>query len=519
MNKKNKTAVIQLARMGDIIQTIPLLNLLNQYSETILFIDTRFEEVAKSLSCADDIIAIDVRKLTTFANREDISLSAKYELIIKEIECLKAINCDQVINLNYSFLAALIADNIDCRDRAGFYFRTGIRDIYSDPWMSYLITSTSARRYSRINLSDIFKFAGINGFGYQENKKLESSVPQNNDIIRMNEGTAIAFQVGAGNSKRLWPEEYFSSLAKMIVNNLKSDVFLLGNDAEKERASKIESEVNSSRVFNLAGETNIHQLIETLKKCRLLITGDTGTMHLAVHLKVPVLGIFWGSANCFETGPYNEGHYVLQSFESCSPCMEFKECNERKCVRKLRPEVVFAATNNILGGLDNDKIKDVIPDGVSFYKSTLDNYGVTYLPVIESEREHNNYFTESLRRFWFGLLSGCQGGKEENDVSERNIKLKCEHATITDAAKSVSRLINARKNVILSLSNWHQEEFEVNDIDEKIKWFYRFHPLKHALEFFFFNEALIKKANRKEELLMIHEKMESSLNCFGLIHC
>ena len=53
-----------------------------------------------------------------------------------------------------------------------------------------------------------------------------------------------------------------------------------------------------------------------------MIGGDTGTLHLAAALGTRVVGLYMGTASCHETGPYGDGHYVLQAYAPCSPCNE-----------------------------------------------------------------------------------------------------------------------------------------------------------------------------------------------------
>jgi hypothetical protein len=67
-------------------------------------------------------------------------------------------------------------------------------------------------------------------------------------------------------------------------------------------------------------------LPEILRGLDLLLSPDTGVMHLAAHLGTPVLAFFLASARCFETGPYGWGHRVWQADLPCSPCLESAPC-------------------------------------------------------------------------------------------------------------------------------------------------------------------------------------------------
>jgi ADP-heptose:LPS heptosyltransferase len=98
---------------------------------------------------------------------------------------------------------------------------------------------------------------------------------------------------------------------------------------------------------NLAGQTTLAQLIERLRECRLLLTNDTGTMHLAAHLGVPVVAVF-GSTEHLLTGPLGPASRVLRHHAPCSPCF-LRECPlDFRCMTSVTVEEVTAA---VLEGL------------------------------------------------------------------------------------------------------------------------------------------------------------------------
>jgi ADP-heptose:LPS heptosyltransferase len=93
---------------------------------------------------------------------------------------------------------------------------------------------------------------------------------------------------------------------------------------------------------NLAGRTTLAELIERIRECRLVLTNDTGAMHLAAHLGVPVVAIF-GSTEERLTGPLGPSSRVLRHHVPCSPCF-LRECPlDLRCMKAVTVDEVVAA--------------------------------------------------------------------------------------------------------------------------------------------------------------------------------
>jgi hypothetical protein len=97
-------------------------------------------------------------------------------------------------------------------------------------------------------------------------------------------------------------------------------------------------------MIDLIGKTDFKTLGGILKKCRKLITGDTGTMHMASSVGTPVIALFYGTAFPWETGPYGTGHLVLYADEKCAPCFHPEDCiSGHSCREAITPEHVCKA--------------------------------------------------------------------------------------------------------------------------------------------------------------------------------
>jgi ADP-heptose:LPS heptosyltransferase len=100
-------------------------------------------------------------------------------------------------------------------------------------------------------------------------------------------------------------------------------------------------------VENLAGKTSLQELMTGLTECHVLLTNDTGTMHLADFLGVPLVGIF-GSTEPQLTGPRGPRSRVLRQQVECSPCY-LRECPiDFRCMKAITPEAAVSALLSLL---------------------------------------------------------------------------------------------------------------------------------------------------------------------------
>ncbi|MEY2544115.1 MAG: heptosyltransferase [Verrucomicrobiota bacterium] len=143
-----------------------------------------------------------------------------------------------------------------------------------------------------------------------------------------------------GPAKR-WLPERFAEAAAAISAQSKTKWILFGTEKDKAIGETIATALGDN-CSNRIGQTTLDELIEELRGCRALLTNDTGTMHLAALLGVPVVAIF-GSTEPALTGPLGNGHTILRHHVECSPCF-LRECPiDFRCMKEIAvPEVVNA---------------------------------------------------------------------------------------------------------------------------------------------------------------------------------
>jgi heptosyltransferase II len=143
---------------------------------------------------------------------------------------------------------------------------------------------------------------------------------------------------------RRWP--YFGVAARILAEKHQLKWLIFGTAKERGLAEDVATQIGPAAA-NLAGRTSLAELMYELQRCRLLLTNDTGTMHLAAHLGVPMVAIF-GSTEPALTGPIGGPHVVLRHQVECSPCF-LRTCPiDFRCMERVKVAEVVASVEKLL---------------------------------------------------------------------------------------------------------------------------------------------------------------------------
>jgi lipopolysaccharide heptosyltransferase II len=173
-------------------------------------------------------------------------------------------------------------------------------------------------------------------------------VPDPKQTSNIKHQTLIGLCPGAeyGPAKRWLPERFAEAAAKITAQS-SAQWILFGTKKDAAIGEQIAAAIGDHCV-NRIGQTTLDQLIDELRQCSLLLTNDTGTMHLAALLGVPVVAVF-GSTEPRLTGPLGNGHTVLRYHVECSPCF-LRECPiDFRCMKAITADEVAAAVLSMLG--------------------------------------------------------------------------------------------------------------------------------------------------------------------------
>jgi heptosyltransferase-2 len=167
----------------------------------------------------------------------------------------------------------------------------------------------------------------------------EAGVREGDDLIGINPGAAY------GPAKR-WLPERFVELAGMLTRQADAKVVVFGTNADR-KVGEGALATAPERVINMAGKTTLGQAMALMARCRVFITNDSGLMHVAAALHVPLVAIF-GSTNPVTTGPFSDRVVIVRKDIDCSPCLKAVCPVDFRCMKEIMPEEIFAATLRML---------------------------------------------------------------------------------------------------------------------------------------------------------------------------
>ena len=144
---------------------------------------------------------------------------------------------------------------------------------------------------------------------------------------------------------KLWNTEKFARLADMMVKR-GYRIFLTGDRNDRAENDRICAAMTHPAV-NLAGRTSLLELAALYELADLVISTDTGPMHLAAAVGTPVVALF-GPTAPWRTGPYGDNNRVVRLALECSPCYQ-RTCDSRRCMREINVDAVLAAVDELVG--------------------------------------------------------------------------------------------------------------------------------------------------------------------------
>jgi heptosyltransferase-2 len=144
-----------------------------------------------------------------------------------------------------------------------------------------------------------------------------------------------------GSAKRWYPER-FAEVARRLAAEWQARIVVFGGPGEKEISAEIERDLGGE-CLNLAGKTDLRELMALIRRCDFFITNDSGPMHIAAAFGVPLVAVF-GSTDHATTSPYSAKAVIVRKNMECAPC-KLRECpTDHRCMTEIKvADVVDAA--------------------------------------------------------------------------------------------------------------------------------------------------------------------------------
>lgn len=344
MDDYKKILVVNLGGIGDLLLSTPALRSLRERypgSRICLLVVQRVAELAEDLTYVDEVIVFRLKGITSLlANmialwnlrKRHFDLAINMRTMVSALSALK-------MRFLMGFLNPALKGGRDTDGRGGF-FDISIPESYRGQMheMEYdvaLVEKIGAVVGSR-KIDFVIKTASLETV----NALLRAYGIGENDFV-------VAVHPGGMPSRR-WGGAHFAQLIGEI-NKKKSSVFIITGSKDEERLARAITQLSPQmRVLNMAGKLGINELGALLKRCNLFVTNDTGPMHIAAVLGVPMCALFGGGDIVrFDPRVLSPRAEVLRVQKTCAPCEKFY-CPHAQCLREISVEMVFGAVARLL---------------------------------------------------------------------------------------------------------------------------------------------------------------------------
>lgn len=162
--------------------------------------------------------------------------------------------------------------------------------------------------------------------------------PETHIIIGINPGAAFG-------SAKCWLPERFKEVTSLLLKNPRYAIVYFGDSVGAPLVTSICKDMGE-RVVNLAGKTSIRELLALTLQCSVFLTNDSGPMHIAAALGVPVVALF-GSTSDVKTGPYSGGTVIHKRVE-CSPCYKRVCPIDFRCMKRIETDEVYESIQQLI---------------------------------------------------------------------------------------------------------------------------------------------------------------------------
>lgn len=332
--KLQKILIIRSSSIGDILLTTPLLRLLRRQfprAEIAMVIKKQFTELVRTNP--------NINYLITFDSTRGLK-----ELVRIRRE-IKKQHFDAIIDVHKNFRS--------------YYWRAFQKaQIYS--FKKYRIKRFLLVRFGwnfYKNIIPVYKryIESVKDLGIQDDEQgleffPDKSVCESTMEILAGQGfhpknSTIALAPGAGFANKRWPWDYFAAVAQKLAAEQNAEVLLLGGKDDATITQQIAGKCGK-QVTDVAGKLDLMQTACALAACQLIITNDTGLMHLANALKIKTVAIFGPTTRELGFFPDERISTVIENNTlTCRPCTHIgsNKCPKKhfKCMKDIRPEDVY----------------------------------------------------------------------------------------------------------------------------------------------------------------------------------
>lgn len=431
-----KILIINLTRMGDILQTGPLLFGLKQrdpQAEIFYLADCSFAAVLDNLPGIDHKLTINFKELLSKVVSGKDNLVENFSYLQSMLSIFDGQSFDLVINLTHTDESKVLTWLARGKETVGITMDEFGYRVVRHPWENYFYCSNLNRAINRINLVDIYlRMGNLSSTPGRLFFELPLSLLEQESAILSSYGLESRYfciQLGASVENKQYPPEKFAEVANLLYQSLGLQTVFVGTESELPLLRRAEKVLNHQSV-NLLGKTSINQLGLVLKKTQFLLTNDTGTMHVAAGVECRIFCIALATAYSHETAAYGAGNIIFEAEIACTPCSHHVVCLNAVCKNYISPQVISSVIVNykqIISG--EQKINYSGAEKMKIFKTGFDAEGYLRLfPLTTATESAKEIFNRAYHYLWIKSLGfvDYQVVKTNHDFNKYAKSIKAE---------------------------------------------------------------------------------------------
>jgi ADP-heptose:LPS heptosyltransferase len=442
--------ILQTTRMGDMLQTSPLIRMVRSLHPDAHItamvrgmgkvIGQRHPDIDDIMVYNEDDMFLDMR------SRDSNRLLHAYEMADKVVQDMRARKFDLCYNVTHSIASAMLMRLAQIPTVVGADIGKDAEFVLRGDWANYFFTSVFNRDYNDLNLCDITRSFATNAPPCRElifelrdeDRAFVDALWLEHGIQR---GDFVAcMQLGASEMGKRWSVERFAQLAQLLRAQRNAHVFLLGVDEEAPLGATFEAAAPGLAI-PLFGKTSVPQVSAVLERSNVLITNDTGTMHLAAAARCPIVLVSVGHVHYRETGPFGEGHAAIEwRKESLGRSdMLIKEEEERT---RICAEQVLRVVDHVTGSAPAIE-DDGLLDEVDVYQTRFAPDGcLQFYPALKRPMAERDLIRIAYRAMWLGQLPGSPPPEAMTEAARQ--MLACYDGPHADTVAGWAKVLSAQ---------------------------------------------------------------------------
>jgi heptosyltransferase-2 len=330
--------VLRLSSLGDIILTTPVLRLLRESCPSAridFMLKAEFQDVLQAHPCVDRLLPVDTQQPLRHAMR-----------------ALRATHYDLVLDLHRTWRSFWLSHYSRSRHRLTYRKHTLRRALLVHfKWNTLASTASVPERYA-LPLRRLGMHAPLSPTEMYVDADSARAIEQylSDAGFQTASHCLMAVAPGARWKTKQWPVERFAAAAQALADRHGATIVILGDGHDRPLVQAFQQHLVAPAI-DTVGQLPLMQTAALLQRCRLLLCNDSGLMHMATALGVPVVAVFGPTVKAFGFYPFQAVAEVVSHPLSCRPCTTkgSHRCprGHHDCMRRIAPEQVVAAAKTL----------------------------------------------------------------------------------------------------------------------------------------------------------------------------